>query len=67
MADMTPNNVSFSTGHQDNLVLLAGERIRIQVLNSDGSEKTLLTDQSVPTGKQAQLSVTMIATLSDAA
>jgi hypothetical protein len=67
MADMIANSVSFATGHQGNLVLVAGERIRIQVLNADGSEKTLLTDQAVPEDMEAKVSVTMNATLEEAA
>lgn len=47
MADMNANQ----TGEGFLVNLVAGERIRIQILNSDGTEKTLLCDVSVPAGK----------------
>lgn len=47
MADMTVDKVL----RMENVTVLAGERLRVQVLNSDGSEKTLVCDDTVPTGK----------------
>ena len=47
MADITATLVAKS-GVQ---TVLAGERIRIQILNADGTEKTLVQDDVVPSGK----------------
>ncbi|HET6456650.1 MAG TPA: hypothetical protein VFI02_19795, partial [Armatimonadota bacterium] len=49
----------------DNAVVLAGERIRIQILNSDGTEKALIIDSAVPGGKQVNLSVGWSGTVTD--
>jgi hypothetical protein len=43
--------------------VLAGERVRLQILNSDGTEKTLVYDESVPTGKTLALSGSVGGTL----
>ena len=49
MADMVCNKLDKS--YVRNLV--AGERVSLRILNSDGSEKEVLIDDSVPTGKDA--------------
>jgi hypothetical protein len=48
MPDMSPDAV-----HKilESLQILAGERLRVQVLNSDGSQKTLIWDDAIPAGK----------------
>ena len=48
MADMVSEVVS----KQTNEIVLAGERIRIEILNADGTQKKLILDDSVPVGKQ---------------
>ena len=48
MADMFPNSVNISSGAFN---MASGERLSIRVLNSDGSERVVLVDVSVPSGR----------------
>lgn len=54
MAEMSPQAVhKISEG----TVVLSGERLRVQILNADGSEKTLIWDDAVPSDKNLELTV----------
>jgi len=44
--------------------LLAGERLRIVIANSDGTDKTVLLDVSVPTGKTCRADISHSCTIS---
>ena len=63
MAEIESNVVSKTFSE----TVLAGERIRIQILNSDGSQKTLICDDNVPTGKQLPTGLSYSGTLENAA
>lgn len=47
MADITPSAVIF----QQSIILAAGEKIQMQVLNADGSVKSTICADACPAGK----------------
>ena len=63
MADIIPKQVSVNVS----AMIQAGEKIAILVLNADDTTKTTLKKETVPTGKEINMSVTYTGLLEDAA
>ncbi len=62
MADMLPDIVNKTLTAS----LLAGEQVSVRILNSDGTVKTILYEESVPTGKTCTSNISVTNYLTDA-